>query len=181
MKLTENFYHHQTRRTLVRLDDDVRNLTVQRIPYDHQIHERLARIGFLQQRTITIARGAVELLLDRRAEINHPTTSAQCVAIILPQHRTATGRQHDAPHPTQVYDGSVFPFAKPLLTLDIEYQRNAGAGTLLDLLVGIPKGKTKLLGEQAPDGAFTGTHRAHENDVFHQVNDSLQWPGDSGF
>ncbi len=174
MKLPDDFHHDQAWGTLIRLDHNVRDFTVQRIPHSHQIGENLPGIGRLQQRTVAVPGGAVELLLNRGTEVNHPPASTQHLAVIRPEYRAAASCQHDALYLTQLLDGGMLPLPEALLALYIEYQRDACTGALFDLLVGIPKREAKLLGEQAPDGAFASPHRAHEDDVFNQISDSLR-------
>src|SRR5690606_15439827 len=135
----QNLADDQARRALVRLDHDIGYLAVQRIANRHEIGQNLPGVGRLQQWPIAIAGSAIELLIDRGTQIDDAPAHLQYPAVLRPQHRTSSGRQNDTNQLTQIRDGMVLPLAKSLLALNVEYQRNAGTRSPLDLFVGVPE------------------------------------------
>lgn len=107
------------------------------------------------------------MLINRRTEIDDPTARTKRLPILVPQHRTATRGKHNTLKLTKLRNSRSLTLAKPRLPLDIKYQRDAGPSPLLDLLVGVLERQTQLFGKQTPDGAFSSTHRAYEDQILH--------------
>ena len=62
---------------------DISNLEIKRLTYHHQILDCLLEISVLQQRSMSVARGPFNLLLDTRAQINHKSTFLKTYAIFF--------------------------------------------------------------------------------------------------
>ena len=70
----------------------VSNLEIKRLTYHHQILDCLLGISVLQQRSMSVARGPINLLFDTRAQINHQPACLQSFAIFFLEDGTPTGR-----------------------------------------------------------------------------------------
>src|SRR5690606_28143449 len=161
---------------LVRFDDHVGDLSIERIADFHQIAQHLARLRILQQRPIAIPGRALQLLLDRGMQVYDPPPGPQRLAILRPQHHAAAGSDHHAFELAELRDHRLFTLAKTLLALDIEDPGDIGTGTLLDFLVRILEVQLQLFGQQPPDGALSSTHRADQDYVLHyQLLIAMAW------
>src|SRR5690606_34152976 len=168
LQLRENFLNHQARRPLIGFNDDIRHLSVERVTNRHQFSENTPRIGRSQQGAVTITRSALQLLLHRRVQVDNPATLANSLAVLGTHHHTTACRQNQAILRAKLSNHSLLALTKALLPLYIEDPGNIRPRTLLDFLIGIFEQVTHFLGQQAPDGAFTSTHRADQNQIGHK-------------
>ena len=70
----------------------ISNLEIKRLTYHHQILDYLLGISVLQQRSMSVARGPINLLFDTRAQINHQSAFLQPFAIFFVEDSTPSGR-----------------------------------------------------------------------------------------
>ena len=132
--------HNQTRRTLIRLNDNVRYLTVQRIANSQQLAQHFAWVRIAQQRTIAVARGTVYLLLHRRMQINDPAATTQSRTVFCTHDSTTTSSKNHAVQLAQLDNHRLLALTESRLALNIEDPGDIGSCALLDFLVGIFEG-----------------------------------------
>ena len=102
-------------------------------------------------------------------QVHNPATGAQHLAVTVAHHRPAAGGDHHAVGGAEFGEHGLLALAETDLALDIEDPWDIRAAPLFDLLVGVLEREMQLLGEQAPDGALSSTHRADEDQVDHVV------------
>ncbi len=103
---------------------------------------------------ITITGGAAYLLLDRRMQIDHPTTGMQRPTIVIAHHRATAGGQYHAVAAAQLGDHRLLAVTKAQLAFFIEDPWDIGTRAQFNFLVGIFEWQAQLFGQQTADGAF---------------------------
>src|SRR5690554_4487504 len=99
------------------------------------------------------------------AQIDHQPVFTQRTTIGLAHDHTAASGQNDTPFLHQLGDHGFFTLTKAVLPFHIEDPGNIGSGSGFDLPVRILEGITKLLGQHAPDGTLSCTHRAYQKHI----------------
>src|SRR3569623_2062023 len=119
----------------------------------------------LQQRPVAVRGGADQQLIDCGVEVDHEPTRAQMGAIVRIQHHTAAGGEHDMLAPGEVVDDYLLALPKAGLTLDVEEQRNVGAGARLDFMIAVDELAAERFRELAPNSGLACAHEADEEEV----------------
>ena len=140
-------------------NNDVGDVAVQGLARARQLFQSLARIGSLQQGTVLVVTGAVQDAADAGAQIDDRATRLQESAALRAEDRPAAGGHDDAAIGGQVANDFLLATTKALFALDLENQWNRGAGTGLNLVIGVKKGAIKSFRQRATDRCLTRTHQ----------------------
>ena len=152
----------------VRLDDQVCDLAIQRIPDLHKLLQHAFIVAVVEQRPIATALGAIQLLLDAGMKVDDVTSRAQPAAAVGVQHRTTTGSEHYPLTLRELIDDFYLAFAKALLTFLLEDKGNIDPGSILYFLVAVDEVEVQESGQLTADGGLARTHRADQNHIARQ-------------
>lgn len=123
------------------------------------------RIGYSQQRTVSIMTGTLEQESRGHVQVHHPTSIVEPSPIFWIKHNATTGSQNNIRSGRQLFDRLHFATAKPLLAFDFEDSWNWNTGSFDDFVVGIVKLAPQSFGQLATYRCFTGPHQPDEIDV----------------
>jgi len=159
----------------VRLDDQIRNFPVHRIPYTHEILQYLPRIAVFEQRPAAATLGSRQLLVYRRVQVDDKTPTAQVAAVLRVDYSAATRREHDAFDLRQVVNDFGFSLTKSFFTFFLEYERNVDARTRFDFVITVHEVQVQHSRKLSADGRFACAHRADQKQVLwmSHIRDSL--------
>ena len=127
-----------------------------------QIAQGRAWIGRGKKRPVSVPAGAAKELLDRRAQVHDDAALAQRTAVLGRQHGAAPGGHDDIGASRTHIEHLALSFTEPLLAFDLKDHWDAYAAACLELVVEINKFALQRLGQAAPNGRFTRTHHAHQ-------------------
>src|SRR5690606_4979211 len=96
---------------------------------------------------------------------NHDATGSDGTPVRLTGDSAATGSQHNAAALGQLIDHRFLAPPESFLPFHVKNPRNIRAGTRFNFMVGVDEFVIQDLGKLTPDGAFSSTHRANQNNV----------------
>ena len=164
-QLTVNFFRHQLHPAAVRRHRNLCDFGIQRRSAQHQFPKLFLGIGTVQQGTMACVPGPLQLLIDRRLQIDHDPPFGQHTTVIPVDHRTAAGGEDDRRELRQPLDGLPLAEPKTRLAFLFEYERDVDTGLGLDIGIAVVKGQPEQAGQVPADGRLAGTHRTDEEDV----------------
>ncbi len=135
------------------------------MPCGEELVDGLPRIGGLQERTLLVARDALEDHVLAGRQPHDEAQIPQQLVIHLPGHDAAAGRDHRAVEYAQRTQGARFLFAEPRLAMAVENLRDLHPHPLDDHRIGVDELEPEAMRDQPPDGRLATAHETDENDV----------------
>ena len=134
------------------LDNQVGNLTVEGVPYGHQLSKDLFLVPVFEQRTSSASLCSFELLLNSGVQIDDKAPGAEMAAAVCVEHSASPGGQHNSLPLRQLVDNLDLTLPKPCFAFFLEDKGNVNAGAALDFFVTVKEVKVQKTRELAADG-----------------------------
>jgi hypothetical protein len=165
LELHQHHVGHGVRRRTLRLDHVVRRLSVQGITVGQQLAHAGQNVRTLQQGSTPVVSHAPRELFGRRAQVDHRAALAQVLAVVRPEHGTATRGNHRAIIKCRDFlDHLRLNIPKRGLALVLEVHTDRAADTLLDHVVRVDERTVQMTGQLAADSGLARAGQANQGD-----------------
>ena len=145
------------------LDREVSGFAVQRVALRIQLAQAPERIAHLQQRPLRVVAHAAKQFLGHRTQVDDGGPRVQRLAVVGPQHRTATRGQHTVVPARQLIDDLVLELPKRRLALTLEIAADRFADPLFDLGVAVDERQVQPPRQVSPDSGFAAAGQTDES------------------